>query len=72
MINIGCVGSGGSGFLGSGGDTWFNATSLANAVSNGSSISVAAQGGQGMIPAAQQLLRWVLWQNLVVVTAELS
>ena len=28
-----------------GGDTWFNATSLANAVSNGSSVSVAAQGG---------------------------
>lgn len=27
-----------------GGDTWFNATSLANAVSNGSSVSVAAKG----------------------------
>lgn len=30
-----------------GGDTYFNATSLANAVSNGASVSCGAQGGQG-------------------------
>lgn len=29
-----------------GGDTWWNATSLANAVTNGSAVSCAAQGGQ--------------------------
>jgi hypothetical protein len=47
------IGSGGTGVSNSdnqapGGDTCFNATSLANAVSNGNGISVAAQGGQGL------------------------
>ncbi len=37
------VGIGGN--AGSGGDTWFNATSLANAVANGSGISCGAQHG---------------------------
>lgn len=46
------IGSGGIGNVNnavapSGGDTCFNATSLANAVSNGESVSVAAEGGYG-------------------------
>lgn len=50
-INFG-VGTGGAAVSGTdaagnnGGDTWFNATSLANAVSNGNTISVGAQGGR--------------------------
>jgi hypothetical protein len=39
------IGSGG-GPNANGGDTWFNATSLANAVSNGAAVSVGAQGGR--------------------------
>lgn len=42
-INYG-IGAGGN--AAAGGDTWWNATSLANAVSLGSAVACAAQGGQ--------------------------
>lgn len=55
-INIG-VGTGGTGGTGglttlaagvgtAGGNTWFNATSLANAIANGNTLSCGSQGGQ--------------------------
>lgn len=49
-INVG-VGLGGASVTGAvasnaGGDTWWNATSLANAVTNGSAVSCAAEGGK--------------------------
>lgn len=51
-VNYG-IGAGGNGAAG--GDTWWNAASLANAVSLGSAIACAAQGGQpnvGSTPGA--------------------
>jgi hypothetical protein len=53
-ISIG-IGAGGAVTPTAGGHTWWNATSLANAVSNGSGQSVACQGGQpnsGATPGA--------------------
>jgi hypothetical protein len=53
-ISVG-IGAGGAVTPAAGGDTWWNATSLANAVSNGSGQSVACQGCQpnsGATPGA--------------------
>lgn len=46
QVRIGAGGTTGVGLGNPGGDTCFNATSLANAVTNGDTVSVAAQGGQ--------------------------
>ena len=45
-VNVG-VGAAGTTVGAAGGDSWFNATSLANAVTNGTTVSCAAQHGTG-------------------------
>lgn len=45
-IGAGPAGVTSAGATSNGGDTWFNATSLANAISNGASLSCGAQGAQ--------------------------
>ncbi|MFZ5559847.1 MAG: hypothetical protein ACOZAL_03575, partial [Patescibacteria group bacterium] len=52
-FGIGASGSGGAGTNGvDGGDTWFNATSLANCETVGSSSCVGAEGGNGGVAAS--------------------